>query len=170
MRQKKFFLGNIFFLAFLFIFVGYVASIGKYVVKQQDIANSSYHPEEESCFSMKDERSSLETMARVEEEAVDRFFLSKVMIVDNRYVPTIHSCLFNRSGEPIFPLYIYETWSSLSYPQKPPYEVILMRYRILPEDNLLFHFGESCYIEEIKSDRDWEDARVKYNFSKELFI
>lgn len=162
MKQKKYYFVTVSFLIFIFIFIVSIFSIGNYVLEQQNSSKEAYYAEEES--------QPLETKVRVEEEAVDRFFLSEVVNIDNRYVPMVHSCLFNRNGDPLFPLYIYNHFSSLSYPEKPPYEVVLIRYRVLPEDDFLFRPDKKCYIEEIKSEEDWTRLEKQYNFSKDLFI
>jgi hypothetical protein len=170
MKERKNIFINAFFLIFLFIFIGGIASIGNYASKQHYLLNDGYQSEKVDYPLAEKDNRLLETKIRVEEEAVDRFFLSEVVSIDNHYVPTIHSCLFDRNGEPLFPLYIYNHFSSLGYPQKPPYDVILIRYRLLPEDNLLFHPEKKCYIQEIKSDSDWTKVEKQYNFSRDLFI
>jgi hypothetical protein len=105
---------------------------------------------------------------RVKKEGIRRFFLSEV-VVNDLYVPKIHVCLFNQNDSPRYPHYIYDSWSSLSYPEESFPEIALVRYLLLPEDNDFFQPDKSCYIKEIVSENDWIEVNGKYKFFEELF-
>jgi hypothetical protein len=113
------------------------------------------------------EQTSQETLNRLREDRIARYFLSEVELINNLYTPIIHICL-HETGVPIYSSYIYETWSLLDYPKDKP-EIALIRYLLLPEDNDNFKPNESCYIKEIESENDWKEIE-KYNFYEYLFI
>jgi hypothetical protein len=106
---------------------------------------------------------------RIKEEGVNRFFLSEVVIIDDLYTPKIHACLSDQNGMPLYSPYIYDFWSLLTYPEQMSPKIVLVRYRLLPEDNSSFQPNKSCYIKEIINEDDWMDVEKKYNFRKELF-
>ncbi len=105
---------------------------------------------------------------RLKREGVSRYFLSEIELIENVYVVKTHSCLYDENNNPLYPKYFYETWSLLDYPKEDP-KIGLIRYSVLPEDNSLFNLDKNCYIEEIKSESQWE-AIKKYNFYKDRFI
>ena len=94
---------------------------------------------------------------------ISRYFLSEVKLIDGYYTPIVHSCLFDEQGKAMHPSYIYDTWSISIYPEKEP-EIALIKYLLLPEDNDDFQLDESCYIKEIKTERDWQEIEKKYGF------
>jgi hypothetical protein len=110
---------------------------------------------------------SVADLERLSQEAIERYFFSEVQLIDNYYIPKINLCL-HELGQPIYPLYVYDTFSTLYYPEKPPYQKALVRFLLLPEDNVSFQPDSKCFTKEIKSDGDWEDL-AKYGFLKELF-
>ncbi len=112
------------------------------------------------------EQTSPETLNKLRESAISRYFLSNIELINNSYTPIIQTCLY-KGGSAIYPLYIYETWSSVNYPEDKP-EVALIRYLLLPGDNDNFKPNQSCYIKEIVTDNDWREIE-KYNFYKNLF-
>jgi len=118
--------------------------------------------------SGKNESTSPETLFELKETGIERFFLSEVELVDVYYVPTIHLCLFDK-GRPIYPLYVYESWSLLNYPEKPPPQIALVRYLLLPRDNPAFQPDKACFIKEIKTEKDWQELGEKYGFSRDQF-
>ncbi len=93
---------------------------------------------------------------------IRRFFLSKI---DKDYIPAVHWCLFKNKDRmfPIYPSYVYENWGVLPEDSPNP-EVSIVTYFLLPEDNARFNPDSSCYIKEIKTDRDWEEVESNYNF------
>ncbi len=93
---------------------------------------------------------------------IRRFFLSKI---DKDYIPEVHWCLFENKDRmfPIFPSYVYENWGVLPEDSLTP-QVSIVTYFLLSEDNANFHPDSSCYIKEIKTDRDWEEIENTYNF------
>ena len=105
-----------------------------------------------------------ETIFRLKESGVERYFLSKV----ENYDIIIHNCLFER-GRPIYPSYVYGTWSFVFYPEKPPPEIALVKYLLLPEDSARFQPNRECFIREIKTERDWQEIGERYNFSRNQF-
>jgi len=113
------------------------------------------------------EPTSQETLFSLRETGVERYFLSEVELIDARYTPIVHTCLFAEE-EPIYPLYVYETWSMLDYPELKP-EIALMRYLLLPEDDPDFQPDKNCFIKEIKTEKDWQELEEKYGFSKSRF-
>lgn len=121
-----------------------------------------------STLPEKNEPTSPETLFELKETGIERYFLSEVELVDVYYVPTVHLCLFER-GKPIYPLYVYETWSLLIYPEKPPPQIALVRYLLLPRDNPDFQPNKTCFIKEIKNEKDWQELREKYGFSRDQF-
>ena len=123
----------------------------------------------ESSVAERLEPTSLETTLRLREAGVERYFLSEVKLIDSRFTPTIHACLFREQGDPIYPRYVYETWSAVRYPEQPPAQIALMRYLLLPEDNTDFQPDGSCYIKEIETEQDWQELEEKYGFSRRQF-
>lgn len=114
------------------------------------------------------EQVSPETLYRLREVGVERYFLSEVKLIGVYYTPMVHTCLFEKE-KPIYPLYIYETQSLAIYPEKPPPEIALIRYLLLPEDNPDFQPDKACYIKEIKTDEDWQEVEEEYGFSRRQF-
>jgi len=108
-----------------------------------------------------------ETLHRLRETGVERYFLSDVKLIGFYYTPVIHACLFEE-GRPIHPFYIYETWSMVDYPEPSP-EIALVRYLLLPEDNSDFQPERNCYIKKIKTEQDWRELEEKYGFSRDQF-
>ena len=115
----------------------------------------------------KSERTSPETILKLREAGIERYFLSEVQLIDGRFTPTVHTCLF-KDDELIYPPYIYETNAMVIYPEIKP-EIILVRYLLLPEDNTDFQPDGSCYIKEIETDQDWQELEEKYGFSRRQF-
>lgn len=114
------------------------------------------------------EETSPETLLRLKKAGIERYFLSEVELIGAYYVSKIHRCLYEE-GRPIYPRYVYETWSSINYPKDPPPQIVLIRYLLLPEDNSGFQPDKSCFIMEIESEEDWQEAEKKYGFSKSRF-
>lgn len=102
-------------------------------------------------------------LAKLKESGIERYFLSKVEVMNNHYIPSVYLCLF-KDGKPIYPNYIYETWSLLNYPDNLSPEIMLVRYILLPEDNANFNLDKSCFIKEIKTAKDWQEVENKYGF------
>lgn len=157
------------FLFLVAIFVEYGTFLGEHLLSQ-DVGNVFNRSDQERFFQSAEGINLPEDSMRIKEEGIDRFFLSKVVIIDNRYIPMVHACLFDKDQKPLFPLYIYDFWSSLDYPNQPPYKVILVRYRVFPEDNYFFQPDKECYIKEIETEEDWREMEEKYDFYRELFI
>lgn len=116
----------------------------------------------------KTEPTSPETLFELKETGIVRYFLSEIELIGGYYTPTVHLCLFER-GRPIYPLYVYETWSLLTYPEKPPPRIALIRYLLLPRDNSDFQPDKTCFIKEIKTEKDWQELGEKYGFSRDQF-
>ncbi len=108
-----------------------------------------------------------QTLQRLEQSGINRYFLSEIKLINNLYTPVINICLTDK-GISIYPRYVYETWSMLDYPDIEP-EIGLIRYKLLPEDNDSFQPNETCYIKEIKTEKDWQEIEEKYDFRKTLF-
>ncbi len=108
-----------------------------------------------------------QTLQRLEQSGIDRYFLSEIKLINNRYTFVISTCLTDK-GNPIYPNYVYETWSMLDYPESEP-EIGLIKYKLLPEDNDSFQPNEACYIKEIKTESDWQEVEEKYGFRQNLF-
>jgi len=125
--------------------------------------------EEDPAVKERREPTSAETLFRLRETGVERYFLSEVQLIDGRFTPAIHACLFGEEGDPLYPRYVYETWSAVRYPEQPPTQIALMRYLLLPEDNLDFQPDTACYIKEIKTEADWREVEEKYGFSRRQF-
>ena len=125
--------------------------------------------EDELAVAERPEPTSQETLFRLRETGVERYFLSEVKLIDGSFAPTIYACLFREQGDPIHPRYVYETWSVVRYPEQPPAQIALMRYILLPEDNTDFQPDSSCYIKEIKTEEDWRELEEKYGFSRRQF-
>ena len=100
-------------------------------------------------------------------EAVERYFFSQVQLVDGYYIPTVNLCLYEL-GQPLYPSYVYDTFSTLYHPQNSPYQKALVRFLLLPEDNEDFRLSSNCFIKEIKSEQDWQEIE-SYGFFRELF-
>lgn len=107
-------------------------------------------------------------LAKLKESGIERYFLSNVELMNNHYVPVIYLCLF-KEGKPIYPLYVYETWALVNYPDDLSPKVALIKYRLLPEDNANFNLDKNCFIREIRTDNDWQEMEEKYSFSKKQF-
>ena len=105
---------------------------------------------------------------KLQKSGIERYFLSKVELIGNYYTPVVHLCLF-KDGKPIYSQYVYETWALINYPSKQIPEVALVRYKLLPEDNINFNLDKSCFIKEIKTSKDWQEIEENYGFSKEQF-
>jgi hypothetical protein len=125
--------------------------------------------QESAPISSKTESMSPEILARLKKTAIERYFLSEVELIDGIYTSTIFLCLFEL-GKPIYPSYIYGTKSMSYYPNTIAPEIALVRYLLLPEDNSDFQPDKGCFIKEIKIDKDWQEVKQKYNFSKDLFM
>ncbi len=128
------------------------------------IWNSGQTPEN---LSEREDETTPQAFQRLEQSGINRYFLSEVKLINNRYTPIINTCLTDK-GVPIYPSYIYETWSRINYPDSEP-EIGLIRYKLLSEDNDDFQPNETCYIKEIKTDSDWQEVKEKYNSHKGLF-
>lgn len=89
-----------------------------------------------------------------------RYFLSKVKLIKHQYIPTFITCLTDAKENEV-----YHRWSAIYSPLEPPYEVVLIRIQ-LKETVVL---NDSCFIKEIKSGEDWQEVKLKYNFSQERF-
>lgn len=113
------------------------------------------------------EEASPETLHRLRESGIERYFLSEVELIGVHYTPILHACLYEKE-KPIYFSYVYETWSLVDYPESKP-EIALIRYLLLPEDNSDFQPNKTCYIKEIKSEKDWQELKEKYNFSRDQF-
>ena len=113
------------------------------------------------------EPTSPETLFRLRDEGIERYFLSRVELINNRYTPIISTCLYEK-GVPLYPSYIYETSSLLDYPDFLP-EIALVRYLLLTEDNTDFQPDKNCFIKEIKTEQDWREVEEKYNFFRNRF-
>ena len=109
----------------------------------------------------------LEKLQRLQKERVERYFLSEVDWTGSSFGLRMHDCLYS-GNRPIYPFYIYETWSYLAYPDAIP-EIALVRYLLLPEDNTDFQPDKNCFIKEIKTEQDWREVEEKYNFSRNRF-
>lgn len=109
-----------------------------------------------------------ESFIQAQSNKIPRFFLSDIKIINSLYTPIVHTCLF-QNGEPIYPRYIYETWSSLSFPTSANPEITLVKYSLLPEDNANFQPNSDCFIKEIKTEEDWREIGQKYNFYRARF-
>jgi hypothetical protein len=109
-----------------------------------------------------------ELWARLRKTGVERYFLSEVAKRDNYFVPLVHDCLF-QNGKPLYPSYLYGSWEILYFPKDPPYQIALVRYLLLPEDNPSFKLDKSCFIKEIKTEEDWKEVEKKYGFLKIQF-
>lgn len=131
---------------------------------QSRINNPIASPQEEIENISDREPTPIETMSRVKKLGIPRFFLSRMQ--DTNII--VHQCLFDQ-GRPIYPLYIYATWSTLLYPDTPPANIALVRYLILPEDNANFKPNPDCFIKEIKTEADWRAVGERYNFYKIQF-
>lgn len=114
------------------------------------------------------EEVSPETIFKLRKSGIERYFLSKVELTGNYYIPLIHACLF-KDGQPLYPLYLYGAWSLLYYPEEPFPQVALVRYLLLPEDNPNFRPDKACFIKEIKTEKDWQELKEKYGFLKDQF-
>ncbi|MGB9707515.1 MAG: hypothetical protein ACPL1D_02050 [Microgenomates group bacterium] len=106
---------------------------------------------------------------KLKDKGVTHFYLSELEKINNHYVPKVYLCLF-KNGQPIYPRYVYENWSQLNYPNNINPKVSLLKFIFLPEDDKDFIIDSKCYLKEIKTDRDWQNVKEKYGFSKELFI
>ena len=71
--------------------------------------------------------------------------------------------------KPIYPSYIYDTWSALTYPDHHCPQIALVRYLLLPQDNVNFQPNKAYYIKEIKEEQDWQLIKESYGFNKEQF-
>jgi len=107
-------------------------------------------------------------MAQLRKEGIGRYFLTKVKLINNSYIPLVNLCLF-QNGQPIYPLYIYETWSLVNYPDSLNPQKALVKFLLLPKDNKNFQLDKSCFLKEIKTDADWIEMENKYNFSQKQF-
>ena len=105
---------------------------------------------------------------KLQKSGIERYFLSKVELIGNYYTPVVHLCLF-KDGKPIYPQYVYETWALRNYPSKQIPEVALVRYKLLPQDNVNFNLDKDCFIKEVKTDKDWQEVEEKYGFSLSKF-
>jgi hypothetical protein len=105
---------------------------------------------------------------KLQNNGVERYFLSKVELIGNYYTPVVHLCLF-KDGKPIYPQYVYETWALINYSSKQIPEVAMVRYKLLPEDNANFNLDKDCFIKEIKTTKDWQEVEEKYGFSLSKF-
>jgi hypothetical protein len=111
---------------------------------------------------------SSEVLNQPKELRIGRYFLTDIKLIDNYYYAMIDTCL-REDKTSNYPDYIWGTWSQLDYPDFNP-EVALVRYLLFPEDNDDFKPNKACYIKEIKTDKDWQEVKEKYNFSKDRFI
>lgn len=91
-----------------------------------------------------------------------RYFISSVIMVENRYAPMLIKCLSDNEGKEI-----YRQWSAIYYPTEPPYQVALLR--VILQNAKRKYLDSSCFIAEIKSKNEWKDIKAKYNFQKEDF-
>jgi len=89
-----------------------------------------------------------------------RYFLSRVELIENRYIPVLAKCLINKEGKKS-----YKQWSAIYHPSHPPYEVALVRVEFQKGGSL----DKSGFIREIKIEKDWQEVEAKYNFSKGRF-
>ena len=109
------------------------------------------------------------TLQKLKKMGIERYFLSRVDLVNNYFTPLIHLCLFN-NGNPIYSQYVYETWSLVNYPDTGIPKISLVRYLLLPDDNPSFQPNKECFIKEIITEQDWQDIKIKYGFTKDQFI
>jgi len=109
------------------------------------------------------------TLQKLKKMGIERYFLSRVDLVNNYFTPLIHLCLFN-TGNPIYSQYVYETWALVNYPDTGIPKISLVRYLLLPDDNPSFQPNKECFIKEIITEQDWQDIKIKYGFTKDQFI
>lgn len=109
-----------------------------------------------------------ETISALKDVGIERYFLSEITLINGYYTPKIHLCLF-KEEKPIYPSYIYDTWSVLTYPDHHYPQIALVRYLLLPQDNVNFQPNKACYIKEIKEEKDWQLIKENYGFNKEQF-
>ena len=109
------------------------------------------------------------TLQKLKKMGIERYFLSRVDLVNNYFTPLIHLCLFD-NGKPIYSQYVYETWSLVNYPDTGIPKISLVRYLLLPDDNPSFQPNKECFIKEIITEQDWQDIKIKYGFTKDQFI
>jgi hypothetical protein len=161
-------MGGILAMIFLvFYFKSLIEKERSEVVKEFEKIFLEGRTEDKPILLESPEPTSLETLFRLREAGIERYFLTGVELIGDYYTPTIHTCLFEE-GKPIYPLYIYETWSEANYPELKP-EISLIRYLLLPEDNLNFQPDKNCFIKEIKTEQDWQELKEKYDFSRSQF-
>lgn len=180
-KRFEFKKNNLFFLSLTVFLIALVLFLGFYfkglIEKEKnaiaeikkDLTKIIWQLEEEKQINLPEtERVHPETMQKLKETGIERYFLSEVELINFHYTPTIHLCLFS-VGMPIYPLYLYESWSQAVYPNEPPYQIALVKYLLLPEDNFDFQPEKDCFIKEIKTEKDWQEVKEKYGFSREQF-
>lgn len=97
----------------------------------------------------------------IQKQESGRYFLSKVDLIENRWTPALIKCLFDEGGNEI-----YQGWSAIYYPPHPPYDAALVKVKF--QDKEIF-LDKTCFISEIKSEEEWQEVEIKYNFLKEKF-
>jgi hypothetical protein len=171
-KELLFFLSITLIVVFLFIFlIFYFRGLLKEerLIMKKELEKIVWQKAEKGDLKImsEEEKTLPETFYQLKESGVERYFLSEVELIDVYYTPIIHLCLYEK-GKTVFPLYVYETWSTLYFPDQKP-EIALIKYLLLPEDNSEFQPNKSCYIKEIKTEDDWQEINEKYNFSKSQF-
>ncbi len=91
----------------------------------------------------------------------EKYFLSRVELIDNAYKPAITRCLFDQNNSPV-----YKEWSAVYYPSKSPYRFALVRVVFLNETTIL---NSECFIKEMESADDWNLTEADYGFSPKKF-
>ena len=93
-----------------------------------------------------------------------RYFLSKIEldVKEKKYSPVLIKCLYDEKGNQL-----YQQWAGIYYPDNAPYEVVIIKVEFDKKTSL--NLNDTCFIQEIITNDDWEMVKAKYNFSKEKF-